>query len=188
MSPSARATFTLGGRRFTPIEFERRTVLLDHYLQHLFHDAALDAVLPPAACGDYDPGPQREGESPIAYQTRLLNAAALVSRFALELHARLIEWGRVHELLGGFLLPAGLTEQDWTGELAAETARHIAGCSTAEDRALVHRLALHCAHAYLQAGLERLARTPRSAAPFPAALAALAGTGLGERLRTILPR
>lgn len=117
----------LGGRLFTPINFHRRTVLIDHYLLRLIRETGLDAVKPD------------EDEAPEVWQARL--------------QTQLLCSGRAHELIAGYLLPLGKTEADWTPELAAETAAHIARCDTAEDREVVKTLALEATIAFFADGL-----------------------------------
>jgi hypothetical protein len=51
--------------------------------------------------------------------------------------------------------------------VAAETARHIAECNTADDRDLVIELCSQVAFGFFRQGLERLERFERSLAASP---------------------
>jgi hypothetical protein len=48
--------------------------------------------------------------------------------------------GQVLELLGGLLLPEGVKPADWTVETAEETAKYLAGLTSAEDKETVNSL------------------------------------------------
>lgn len=122
----------LGGRRFLVIDFEQRTVLQDHYLQRMIRALELDKALP------------GEGETDTAYLVRM--------------HSLLVDSGRAHELLAGYLLPEGMDERAWTPAGAAEVAAHIGGCNAEQDRELVLALGMQAVFGYFKAGLELLAR------------------------------
>lgn len=140
-----RALVKLGERMFHVIDFERRTVAQDLYLQRLIRATGLDRTLP------------AEDEPPAAYLVRL--------------QAALADSGKAVQLIAGYLLPQGTSERDWTEALAAETARHILGCDTREDRDQVASLALDCVFGFFRQGLERLARSRASFAEAQAKMA-----------------
>lgn len=118
----------LGGRAYTVINFDRRTVTLDHFLYGRLGESGLDRVLP------------EKGETDAQYMARL-QAAAIAS-------------GKVPELLSGYLLPMGKGEHDWTPELAAQTAEHIGRCDTSEDRELVYTLTLEVVFGFFRQGID----------------------------------
>ncbi len=117
----------LGGRLFSVVNFDAITVRNEHYVMREIAGSELDTVLP------------APGEEDTAYMLRL--------------HARVIASLRLPELLAGYLLPAGKLETDWTEAMAAETARLIAGLTTPEDRAEVHRLGLSVVMDFFRVGL-----------------------------------
>lgn len=118
----------LGGRAFTVINFDRRTVALDHFLLGRIGESGLDRLLP------------AKGETDVQYMARL-QAAAVAS-------------GKVPELLSGYLLPVGSSERDWTPELATQTAAHIKQCDTSEDRELVLELAMEVVFGFFRQGID----------------------------------
>lgn len=102
---------TLGGRAFTPATLDRRSVRMDHYLRGIIARSGVDRILPV------------DGETDVAYLARL-QAGIMAANVA-------------PELLAGYLLPAGITEQSWTPAIAEEVAQHIARCDTEVDRQAV---------------------------------------------------
>jgi hypothetical protein len=107
---------------------DRRTVMLDHFLLGRLGESGLDRVLP------------GNGETDAQYMARLQAAA--------------ISCGIVPTLLSGYLLPMGIGEQDWTPELAAQTAAHISRCDTAKDRELVYELTIEVVFGFFRQGID----------------------------------
>lgn len=126
-------TIELGGRQFKVVNFARRTVLQDHYLQRNLRLIGADQVMP------------MDGEDNAAYLVRL--------------HARIIDSGRAHELIAGYLLPVEKTERDFTPDMAKEIAAHIALCDTPEDRETITGLATEVAFGFFKQGLEQWQRS-----------------------------
>jgi hypothetical protein len=114
----------VGGRMYAPINLDRRTVLLDHYLQRIISASGVDKLLP------------EQGELNDEYLRRL--------------HGHLLSSGKACDLLGGYLLPSGITERTWTEEVAADTAQHLGKCDTAVDRELVDMLIMECVLGFFQ--------------------------------------
>jgi hypothetical protein len=106
----------LGGRLFSPVNMDRRTVLWQTYVDRLVGDSGIDKVLPSPT------------ESAEAYTVRL--------------HGAVMRSGKAPELLGCFLLPLGKTERDWSPAMAAETARFLEQCDTEEDVQQVYLLGM----------------------------------------------
>jgi hypothetical protein len=133
----------LGGRAFTPVNFDRRTVLIDHYLMREIRASGADKILP------------ADGESSDVWLVRL--------------QAQILHSGRAPQIIAGYLLPVGMTERDWTPEFAAETAKHIGLCDTQADRELVQELAAEVTVAFFRQGLASLMTFlscfPESASP-----------------------
>lgn len=121
---------TLGGRRYQVIDFDRRTVLQDAWLEREIRSSGVDKLLPDAE------------ESDAEYLTRL--------------RMRLVDSGRIPALLGGFLLPEGTGEQDWTPSIGADTEKHIGRCNTEEDRTMVLTLSVEIAFGFFRRGLDWL--------------------------------
>jgi hypothetical protein len=132
-------TIELGGRRFRVIDFDRRTVLADHYLMRMMRATGADRVLPV------------DGESNESYIVRLQTC--------------LIDSGMAHQLIAGLLMPEGKEEADFTPEMAAETAKHIAGCNTQADRELVVELSMQAVFGFFRQGLDWLERSRNSTQP-----------------------
>jgi hypothetical protein len=126
------ADITLGGRRFKVIDFDRRTVAQDHYLMTVTRQTGADKVMP------------MDGDSDDAYIIRLQTC--------------LIDSGKACDLIAGYLLAENETEADWTVEKARDIAKHLRGCSTAEDRELVLSLAMQVTIGFFQLGIERYKR------------------------------
>lgn len=99
-------TLTVGGRDFSPVDFDRRTVAWQVHVDRLVGDAGLDRMAP------------LESEDPIHYLARL--------------HQALMRSGKACELLGCFLIPAGMTLREWSTDVADETARHLQQCEDVE--------------------------------------------------------
>jgi hypothetical protein len=126
----------LGGRSFRATDFERRTVMQDHWLMRELRATGADKVMP------------MDGEANEVYLLRLQTI--------------LIDSGKVPDLLGGYLLPAGTSEREWTPSTARDTAKHIALCDMPEDRELVLTLAMEVAFGFFKQGLAWLARSRSS--------------------------
>lgn len=120
----------LGGRLFTPVNMEARTVLLDHHLMRVVQQSGCDRLVPAT------------GESSEAYLIRL--------------HNQLLTSGSACDLFGCALLPMGKTEKDWTPEMARETALHVGTCDTEEDRQLVNELAIQIVFGFFKRRLDAL--------------------------------
>lgn len=129
------AEIRLGGRLFTPVNFDAITVRNEHYVMRLMRQTGIDRVLPLPA-----------GESDDEYLLRLQTA--------------LVDTLKLPEILAGYLLPLGKTEADWTEKLARDTAAFIAGLTARADRAEVHRLGLDIALDFFRVGLASLGISP----------------------------
>lgn len=128
------ADFTLGGKRFRTIDFGRRTVLIDHYLMRQLR--GLDRVMP------------MDGEDDATWFARLQTA--------------IVDSGRSHEILAGYLLPQepkAIDEREWTPQLARATARHIALLDTESDRERVLELSMQAALNFFVHGVNSLRRS-----------------------------
>src|SRR5688572_30050360 len=136
-----RAVVTLGGRRFSVINFERRTVVMDHYLGRLIRKSGVDKVVPM----------ESDGEGMAA------NRAYLV-----RLQTALLDSGVAHEIIAGFLLPEGKVERDWTPEMGRKTAAFIAALDTEGDRDEVLRLAMEAVFGFFRSALGRLEHIQQS--------------------------
>jgi hypothetical protein len=141
VNAAERAYVQLGGRFFCVIDFDQRSVLQDHYLLRITRELGLDKMLP-------DPE-----ETDVAYQVRMHNA--------------LVDSGRAHELLAGYLLPKGVDERAWTPAIAVEVAAHIGACTARKDRDLVLALGMQVVFGFFRQGLEQLERFRASLAPSP---------------------
>lgn len=124
-----------GGRNFRAIDFDKRTVALDHYLMRLTRASGVDKVMP------------MDGESNEAYLFRL--------------QTLMIDSGLVCEILGGYLLPAGTVETDWTTAMAKQTSKCLSGCCTQQEREEVLALAMEVVFGFFKQGLESLVRSQK---------------------------
>jgi hypothetical protein len=122
----------LGGRIFQVVNYDDVSVLNEHYIMSLMRATGLDCVMPLA-----------EGEESD-------------QEYMIRLHAKLVDTLKLPDLLGGYLLPLGKTEADWTLDLAAETGKHIASCRDPADKDEVHRLGLLITMDFFRAGLASL--------------------------------
>lgn len=127
----------LEGRLFNVVNYDVITVANEAYIHSLMRATGLDVPLA-----------FNEGETDIEYQVRM--------------QARVVDTLKLPELLGGFLLPAGKTETDWTEQMAAETAKFIRGLTKRDDREEVFRLAFQMNVYFFREGLVSLARSQRS--------------------------
>lgn len=127
----------LEGRLFNVVNYDVITVANEAYIHALMRATGLDVPLP-----------FKEHETDVEYSVRL--------------QARVIDTLKLPELLGGFLLPAGKTEADWTEAMAAETAAYIRQLHSREDREEVFRLAFQVNIYFFREGIVSLARSQRS--------------------------
>lgn len=144
----------LGGKLFTRVNLDARTVRLDQYLDRMLIETGLDTTLPEAE--------DNEVTWPLRLQLQLRRS------------------GKACDLLGGYLLPMGVTERQWTVETARATADFIGGCDTEEDRKAVDALCLEVAlgffrrrlaslRTFLSSSNERAPSRPESRSDLPAA-------------------
>lgn len=135
-----------GGRSFRAIDFDRRTVALDHYLMRLTRASGVDKVMP------------MDGEANEAYLFRL--------------QTLMIDSGLVCDILGGYLLPVEMAETNWTTAVAKQTSKCLSTCNTQQEREEVLALAMEVVFGFFKQGLESLVRSQKflaqQAAPRPA--------------------
>ncbi len=124
-----------GGRNFRAIDFDRRTVALDHYLMRLTRASGVDKVMP------------MDGEGNESYLFRL--------------QTLMIDSGLVCDIIGGYLIPQELQDAQWTPAVAKETSKCIAACNTQEEREQVLALAMEVVFGFFKAGLESLLRSQK---------------------------
>src|SRR5688572_9276575 len=127
---SGRDVITFGGRKFRVEDMDERTVENDHFLMRAIRASGVDKMSP------------EDKEGHMQYLIRLQTA--------------LLDSGQVCNLLGGYLLPDGMKETDWSPEVAADTAAFIAKCNTARDRDQVLELAAECVFGFFKRGLDLL--------------------------------
>lgn len=127
------AGWMIGGRFFQPMNLRARTFRADAAQTKLISELRLDRT-------DIAPG---DTEPMVDYVSRL--------------QARIVDTGRITELLGHYLLPSGKTETDWTLELARETAEHLDNVQDDESRRLIWELAAEFVFFFLRSNLARLA-------------------------------
>jgi hypothetical protein len=128
--------YTLGGSPFHVVDFARRTVRQDHYLMRLMRKTGADKAVP------------------------MDNEHSSV--FVMRVQSLLIDSGLTPEMLGGYLIPVGKTERDWTPAMAKQTAEHVGQCNSPEDRELVQDLCVEVAFGFFKQGLEQWTRSPSS--------------------------
>lgn len=121
----------LGDRSFQVVNYNVITVLNEHYIMKLMRSTGLDSVLPTG-----------EGESDDAYLIRL--------------QSKLVDTLQLPALLGGYLLPNGKTETDWSLAIAAETTRFIEGLTRDIDKAEIHRMGYAVVLDFFRAGIDSL--------------------------------
>lgn len=138
----------LGGRAYVPVK--NSTIEHDFYLMGQIRAAGLDEVH------------VRPEESP--------------EDFALRLLRDVINSGRVFLLLGGLLIPEGTASEDWTPELAEETARALKKLTAPDDKEKIREQVLSLLIGFFETGLACLT-TSRSYSPGPGRLV----SGSGER-------
>ena len=132
--------YKIGGREFSPIDLERRTVRQDHFMVSVFRRTGVDRV---TALMEEDP-----------------------KEFLLRLHGKLLASGLACEVLSGFLVPVvdgkPLENKAWRQPIAKEIQEHLEGCDTEEDRNLVNQLAFEAMTGFLQRGLLSLLNSMKS--------------------------
>lgn len=126
----------LGGQFFRVIDFDHRTVLIDHYLMKMIRKTGADRAMP------------MDGEHP--------------NVFVIRLQCLLIDSGLTPELLAGYLVPQDITEAQWTPTIAKQTAKFIGQLNTKEDREMVATLSVEVAFGFFKQGLEHYARSQNS--------------------------
>lgn len=129
---------TLGGRQYAALDFEHRTVRWQLHVDRLVAETGIDRVLPV------------EGEPDEAYLLRL--------------HAAVMRSGRACDLLACFLLPEGVTELDWTPEIAAATATDLGRLNTDADVQAVYQLGMEFVLGFFGRLLRWLRSSPSSSA------------------------
>lgn len=122
----------LGGRLFNIVHYEAITVLNEHYIMKLIRSTGLDRVLP------------------------LENAEESDEAYMMRVHAAVVDTLQLPQLLAGYLLPAGKGEEDWTLQMASETAAYIGKLSAPEDKSEIHRLGLLVTFDFFRAGIDSL--------------------------------
>lgn len=118
----------IGGRLFSFVTYQAITSLNEHYVMKIMRDTGLDKVLPR---GDEEPD--------VEYLVRLQSA--------------IIDTLKVHELLAGYMLPAGSSESDWSIAMARSTTRFLQQLQEPEDKAEIQRLALAMVFDFFKNGL-----------------------------------
>jgi hypothetical protein len=188
----------LGGRRFQFVNFEAITSLNEHYVMKLMRETGLDRVAAPQPHEEADAARQalekleaawkqdahlvtdeerdRRAAQAAGYTAQIQGAAAL---YMARLQAEVVDTLRAHELLAGYLLPAGKTEADWNMKMAEATAKFLQGLSKPADKATVHDLTLRVVLSFFVAGLSlfdgflrssRTGQSPVAEAPSPNAV------------------
>lgn len=122
----------LAGRLFNVVRYEGITALNEHYIMKLIRATGLDRVLPLESSLESD------------------------EQYMLRVHAAVVDTLQLPQLLAGYLLPAGKGEEDWTLQMAEETAAFIAKLTATEDKAEIHRLGLSVTFDFFRAGLDSL--------------------------------
>lgn len=137
MAPARNGEIELGGRAFRAVA--RSTIRHDHWLM---------ARMRRAGFGELAKLPD---EGARVYAERLM-AHLLLTDGALELY-------------GGLLVPAELTDRQWTPEVAAETATFIGGLDSPEDHAQVRTLLLMLLIPFFERELDSSAGIEPSSGP-----------------------
>lgn len=138
----------LGGRTYVPVK--NSTIEHDFWLMGQIRSAGLDEVR--------------------------INPDEKPEDFALRLLRDVINSGKVFLLLGGLLIPEGTAGEDWTPELAGETAGALKKLTAPEDKEKVREQVLSLLIGFFEAGLACLT-TSRSFSPGPGR----PGSGNAER-------
>lgn len=135
---STREVITIGGKRFSLIDLERRTVRQDHFIVAVFRRTGIDKVSPIV---DEDP---RE--------------------FLLRIYQRMLASGAACELLSAFLLPEGMDPKEWRPHVAKEVQEHLESANTEVDRQLVNQKAFEVMTGFFKQGLISLLTSLNSSA------------------------
>jgi hypothetical protein len=135
--------YTIGGREFSPIDLDRRTVRQDHFMVAVFRRTGVDRV---SSISDEDP-----------------------KEFLIRLHGKLLASGLACEVLSAFLVPVRdgkpLENKEWRQSIAKEVQEHLEGCDTEIDRNLVNQLAFEVMTGFFKQGLLSLLNTLKSSQP-----------------------
>lgn len=126
----------LGGVDFKVVDFDLRTVLIDHYLMRKLRETGADKVMP------------MDGENEQAYLIRMQSA--------------LLDSGKAQDLLAGILIPPETSAAEWTPQGAAKIAKFIGGLNTQDDREKVIQLSLEIVFGFFVQGLTWLKRSRAS--------------------------
>jgi hypothetical protein len=126
----------LGGRTYVPVK--NSTIEHDFWLMGQIRAAGLDEVH------------VRPDERPEDFAVRLLRDV--------------INSGRVFLLLGGLLIPEGVASEDWTPEIAEDTAGTLKKLTTPDDKEKVREQVISLLIGFFETGLACLT-TSRSFSP-----------------------
>lgn len=125
---------TIGGRRFMAVQ--EGTLRHDLRYMELVSQLGLQSLQ------------MREGEAPEEFAVRLLG--------------ELVAAGVVLELLGTLLIPEGRSAEEWTPEMAGETAAFFSGLTKPEDKAAVHAQVITLVLDFFERGMVALWTSRRS--------------------------
>jgi hypothetical protein len=115
----------IGGHKWHAVK--RSTIEHDFWLMKHIREAGLDSVR------------IRKDEKPEDFAVRLLH--------------EVISSGNAFTLLGGFLLPEGVSDEQWSPEQAGQTASFMRGLAADEDKAAVKSAIISLLTGFLEAGL-----------------------------------
>jgi hypothetical protein len=115
----------IGGQKWRAVKHS--TIEHDFWLMKHIREAGLDAV------------GLRPGEKPEEFAVRLLH--------------EVIGSGKAFTLLGGFLLPDGVPDDQWSPERAEQTAALMRGLAADEDKTAVKSAIISLLTGFLEAGL-----------------------------------
>jgi hypothetical protein len=131
--------YVIGGREFSSVDLQRRTVRQDHFMVAVFRRTGIDKI---SAIKDEDP-----------------------KEFLMRLHQKLLASGLACEVLSAFLLPVKdgkpMENKEWRKNHAQETQEHLEGCDTEEDRLLINQLAFELMAGFFKQGLISLLNSMR---------------------------
>lgn len=125
-------SITLGGRKFRPIR--NSTVEHDFWLLDHVTEAGLD--------------------------TLTMKGAETADQFAARLLREIIQSGKAFLLMGGLLIPDGIKAEDWTPEIALETAAFIEKLTDPADKALIQQSVVTMLIGFFTTGLALLRISP----------------------------
>jgi hypothetical protein len=129
------STLEIGGKKFSLVDLERRTVRQDHYMVAVFRRTGIDKVTPVLQ------------EDP--------------KEFLLRLHQKLLASGLACEILSAFILPEGTTNKQWRPTTAKDVQTHLEDCDTEIDRQLINQLAFEVMTGFFKQGLLSLLNSLR---------------------------